>query len=68
MIITRIGSLNHIQFVQYLADGWTMKEISVQEKLGIRTLEARLKTLKKQVGAINTNHLIANYFRKKLIK
>lgn len=66
--MTWTGSLSKSGFVQYLADGFTMKEISDKENIPIRTLEERLKRMKINDGAINTNNLIAKYFRSKLIK
>lgn len=68
LLYMEVGNLSKERFVQYLADGFTMKEISKKEGIGIRTLEARLKLLKAKTGAINTNNLIAKYLRNKLIK
>ena len=60
--------LTDIAFVRYLSNGKTVKDISEITKIGIRTLEARLVRIRKQMKAKNQPHIVGEYFRKKLIK
>lgn len=56
------------ELIQYLANDYTVKEISDEKKINQRTLESRIATLKERFFCHTSAALVANYFRKQLIK
>ena len=56
------------ELAQMLADGFTVTQIAKKLKVNQRTMEGKIVTAKKKALAKTLPHLIANYFRKGLIK
>lgn len=62
-----IPEITNIQIVQFLANGFVVKEISVSIGVNARTIESRIKKLREITGAKNSAHLVAKYFNLGLI-
>lgn len=56
------------EIAQLLADGKTVNEVADKLKVNKRTMEAKVMSAKKKALAATLPHLVANYFRKGLIK
>ncbi len=56
------------EIAQLLSEGYTTAEVAAKFKVSLRTLEGRIVTAKKKALAHTLPHLVANYFRKGLIK
>lgn len=56
-----IPEITNIQIVQFLADGFVVKEISVETGTNVRTIESRIKKLREITGAKTSAHLVAKY-------
>jgi len=56
------------EIAQLLADGKTVNEVADKLKVNKRTMEAKVMSAKKKALAETLPHLVANYFRKGLIK
>lgn len=56
------------EIVQLLADGYTVKEISVKLSVKKRSLEGKVLRAKEKALASSLSHLVAIYLRKGLIK
>ena len=54
--------------VELLADGYRVHEIAEKKSMNRRTLEAKIERLKVQLGCMNITHLVAFFFRNKLIE
>lgn len=55
------------KIVEYLSNGYTIPEISLETKLKIKTIERRIYVLKKISNTTTAAHLVANYIRKNII-
>lgn len=62
-----IPEVTNIQLVQFLANGFIVKEISETTGTNSRTIESRIKKLRKTTGAKTVAHLVAKYFNLGLI-
>lgn len=60
--------MTNAELVQFLADGYTVEEISKLEKLPPTTINKKIFTLRQMIGCKNVVHLVAEYLRKNLIK
>lgn len=56
------------ELVQHLANGLTVKEIASSAKEKCRAMEYRIILLREKTLSTTVSHLVANYFRKQLIK
>ena len=59
--------MSNFELVQYLADGYTIPQISQQTNIKIKTLEAKIAILKVRAFSKTSAHLVATYLRKELI-
>lgn len=59
--------LTNSKIVEYLSNGYTIPEISIEVNINIKTLEKRIYVLKKVSNSDTAAHLVANYIRKKII-
>ncbi len=57
-----------IEIVKLLSDGFNVKAIAEKTKINVRTLEAKLSVWKDNVDAETLPHLVAIFFRNKLIE
>lgn len=57
-----IPEMTNIQIVQFLAEGLVVKEISDATGTNARTIESRIKKLRKITGAKTSAHLVAKYY------
>jgi len=57
-----------VEIVGLLANGKTLKGISEELNVNQRTLEARIVVIKNDFNATTLMHLVAIFFRNKLIK
>lgn len=66
----KVTNLNEsdAKIAQLLANGFTVEEIGDKLKVRKRTMEGRIMAAKKKALAETLPHLVANYFRKGLIK
>lgn len=62
-----IPEITNIQIVQFLADGFVVKEISVEIGTNVRTIESRIKKLREITQTKTAAHLVAKYFKLGLI-
>lgn len=60
--------MTNSELVQYLADGYNSSEIQVLTNLPKTTIDKKIRTVKKMVNCKNIGHLVAEFFRKGLIK
>jgi DNA-binding CsgD family transcriptional regulator len=63
-----IISERDIQIVQSYSDGVSRDKIADKHKISVRTLEAATNKLRSEFGCKNLTHLVAEFFRKGLIK
>lgn len=68
IISYRFIPMTNIELVQFLADGYSVPEISKLKNLPETTINKKIFTLRKMLNCKNVVHLIAEYFRKSLIK
>ncbi len=59
--------MTNAELVQYLADGYNSTEIHKLTNLPKTTIDKKIRTVKKMVSCKNIGHLVAEFFRKKLI-
>ena len=62
-----IPEITNIQIVQFLADGFVVKEISVSIGVNARTIESRIKKIRQITGAKTSAELVAKYCKLGLI-
>lgn len=62
-----IPQITNIQIVQLLSEGFLVKEISVSIGTNRRTVESRIKKMRKITDAKTSAHLVAKYFKLGLI-
>jgi len=62
-----IPEITNIQIVQFLADGFVVKEISVSIGVNARTIESRIKKIRQIAGAKTSAELVAKYCKLGLI-
>lgn len=67
-IFTDIIFMTNSEIVQKIADGYRVHEIAKEFGVNRRTLEDRILTLRKQCMCETVSHLVAKYFRLKLIE
>lgn len=60
--------MTNAELVQYFADGYKLTEIKTQTNLPLTTINKKIYTLKKMTGYTHMPHIVAEYFRKGLIK
>lgn len=60
--------MTNAELVQYLANGYTIIEIAKITHLPTTTINKKIYTLRQMLNVNNTIHLVAEYFRKDLIK
>lgn len=60
--------MTNAQLVQKIADGFSVVEIAKETGINQRTLEKRIKVLKKEAIADTVAHLVAKYLRKNIIE
>jgi len=60
--------MNNSKIVQLLADGYTVKEISVELNINKRTLEKRILDMRDRFICKTVSQLVANFIRKGLIQ
>lgn len=60
--------ISNAEIVQFIANGYTVKEISEETKVSERTLDSRIKQMKEKSSSLSQSHLVAKYFRLQLIK
>jgi len=60
--------MTNAELVQYLADGYNSTEMVSLTNLPKTTIDKKIRTLKKMIGCKNIGHLVAEFFRKDLIK
>ena len=57
-----------IKIVGLLADGFTVSQIALAQKINARTLEGQMIRIKNQFSVTTLPQLVAFFFRNKLIK
>lgn len=57
-----IPEITNIKIVQLLSEGFVVKEISDVTGTNARTIESRIKKLRRITGAKTSAHLVAKYF------
>jgi len=67
-LLSNIAVMEDTTIVKLISHGYTIQEIADKENINRRTLEARLIRIRDKSGSVNLAHLVANYFRKGLIK
>lgn len=60
--------MSKAEIVQRLSEGYTVKEIAVNCGMNVSTLQKQIINLRDQRNCKNVAHLVAEYFRKGLIK
>lgn len=60
--------MNNSEIVQYLANGYKVREIAEIANINRRTLEDRILDLRERHLCKTVTHLVANYLRKKMIE
>jgi DNA-binding CsgD family transcriptional regulator len=59
---------SEIELVRMLSNGLTVREISEKRKTNLRTMEAVIDRMRGEYNCINIAHLVATFFRNKLIE
>ena len=59
--------MTNIEIVQFLANGYTVAEIAKEQNLSKYALAKKINELRVRCQCETYGHLIAEYFRKKLI-
>lgn len=60
--------MTNADIVREIADGFTIPEIASKNNIKLRSLEERIKQIRKICGAKTLAQLVANYLRKKIIE
>ncbi len=67
--VTKTSKLEYMgEFVQYLADGKTVKEVADIFKMNYRTAQDHVEEMRKLYSATTAAHLVAIFIRNNLIK